>query len=204
MRQLKSGHNLWPQIAWNVICNRGGTRIIFWWGVLPEVWNPYPYLRIILPQKMADLTVFSKFSQIRTHFQGFFYLKNDWFYHFFFVVVASFVKWDPCLRIFGEKITYLGGTSPYVLTCENLSGFVINRKSLPKWHRQFALFFDDLLQYLSTNCVEGEIIPVFLMHHFNNAALLGEGEARRSRLRKFGCIFEAGRMLSLLFMYYCT
>ena len=42
---------------------------------------------------------------------------------------AIFVKWDcslrifstkmgPCLRIFGEKVTYLGGTSPYALTCE--------------------------------------------------------------------------------------
>ena len=27
-------------------------------------------------------------------------------------------KWDPCLRIFGEKVTRLGGTSLYALTCE--------------------------------------------------------------------------------------
>ena len=25
---------------------------------------------------------------------------------------------DPCLRIFAEKVTHLGGTSPYALTCE--------------------------------------------------------------------------------------
>ena len=37
---------------------RGGTRIIFWRGVQPEVWNPYPYLRIFLPQKTADLNLF--------------------------------------------------------------------------------------------------------------------------------------------------
>ena len=27
-------------------------------------------------------------------------------------------KWDPRLRIFGKKVTHLGGTSPYALTCE--------------------------------------------------------------------------------------
>ena len=27
-------------------------------GVRPEVWNPYPYLRIFLPQKTADLKLF--------------------------------------------------------------------------------------------------------------------------------------------------
>ena len=28
-----------------------GTQIIFWRTVRPEVWNPYPYLRIFLTQK---------------------------------------------------------------------------------------------------------------------------------------------------------
>ena len=32
----------------------GGTQIIFWRSVQPEVWNPYPYLRIFLTQKMAE------------------------------------------------------------------------------------------------------------------------------------------------------
>ena len=36
----------------------GGTRIIFWRGVQPEVRNPYPYLRIFHPQKTADFTFF--------------------------------------------------------------------------------------------------------------------------------------------------
>ena len=30
---------------WN---GEGGTQIIFWRSVRPEVWNPYPYLRIFL------------------------------------------------------------------------------------------------------------------------------------------------------------
>ena len=36
----------------------GGTWIIFDGGVWPKVWNPYQYLRIFLPQKTDDLTVF--------------------------------------------------------------------------------------------------------------------------------------------------
>ena len=27
-------------------------------------------------------------------------------------------KWDPCPRIFSEKVTHFGGTSPYALRCE--------------------------------------------------------------------------------------
>lgn len=42
-------------------------------GVRPEVWNPYPYLRIFLPPKTADLTVFSQIGPI---FKGFFTLKT--------------------------------------------------------------------------------------------------------------------------------
>ena len=40
-----------------------GTRIIFWRGVRPKVWNPFPYLRIFLPQKTADFKGFF-FSEI--------------------------------------------------------------------------------------------------------------------------------------------
>ena len=32
----------------------GGTQIIFWQSVRPEVWNPYPYLGIFLTQKPAE------------------------------------------------------------------------------------------------------------------------------------------------------
>ena len=46
----------------------GVLKLFFDEGVQPEVWNPYPYLRIFLPQKPVDFTVFSKFSQIGTHF----------------------------------------------------------------------------------------------------------------------------------------
>ena len=51
-------------------------------------------------KKSADWTVFSKFSQIGTHFQVFFYLTNGWFYQFFTVLV----KWDPLLRFFWIKM----------------------------------------------------------------------------------------------------
>ena len=40
----------------------GVTQIIFDEIMRPVVWNPYPYLRIFLPQKMADLTSVSKFK----------------------------------------------------------------------------------------------------------------------------------------------
>ena len=46
----------------------GGYLNYFLTGERPEVWNPYPYLRIFLPQKTADFSVFSKFSQIGAHF----------------------------------------------------------------------------------------------------------------------------------------
>ena len=102
----------------------GGTRIIFWRGVRPEVWNPYPYLRIFLPQKTADLKLFFEIFANRSPFLRVFLPQNGWFYHFF----AIFAKWDPLLRIFlikmgpmskdFSKVTHLGGTSPYALTCE--------------------------------------------------------------------------------------
>ena len=50
----------------------GGTRIIFWRSVRPEVWNTYPYLRIFLTQ------------------------KNDWIDSFFEI----FANRDPFLRVF--------------------------------------------------------------------------------------------------------
>ena len=37
-----------------VLLGGGGTQIIFWQSVRPEVRNPYPYQRIFLTQKMAD------------------------------------------------------------------------------------------------------------------------------------------------------
>ena len=103
----------------------GGTRIIFWRGVRPEVWNPYPYLRIFLPQKTADLKLFFEIFANRDPFLRVFLPQNDWFYHFFAIFAKwdpllriFWPKWDPCLRIFAEKVTHLGGTSPYALTCE--------------------------------------------------------------------------------------
>ena len=84
---------------WSVLA-RGGTRIIFWRGVRPEVWNPYPYLRIFLPQKTADLKLFFEIFANRDPFLRVFLPQNGWFYNFF----AIFAKWDPLLRIFLSKM----------------------------------------------------------------------------------------------------
>ena len=77
-------------------------------GCAPEVWNPFPYLRILLPQKWLIwlffvchfVFFFFNFSQIGTHFLGFYYLKNGWFKKFFTI----FVKWDPLRRFFLTKM----------------------------------------------------------------------------------------------------
>ena len=51
-------------------------------------------------------------------------------------------KWDPCLRIFAEKVTHLGGTSPYALTCEypppGIAGYEI--PGLNREHVQCTLY----------------------------------------------------------------
>ena len=118
---------LWHFIicAWEWCPGGGGTQIIFWHGVWQKVWNPYPYLRISLPQKTADLTVFLEFFANRDPFLMIF-LPQKWlilqFFHDFGETGPSskdfLTKWDPCPRIFGEKVTHLGGTSPFALTCE--------------------------------------------------------------------------------------
>ena len=77
----------------------GGTQIIFWRGVRPEVWNAYLYLRIFLPQKTADKLFFEIFAN-RDPFLRVFLPQNGWFYHFFMI----FAKWDPLLRIFLTKM----------------------------------------------------------------------------------------------------
>ena len=90
-----------------------GTPIIFWQCVQPKVWNPYPYLRIFLSQKTADLTVlgffFFNFWKLGLVFKGFSASKIADF--FFFNFSCNFFemgfsskdfldpKWDPCLII---------------------------------------------------------------------------------------------------------
>ena len=51
--------------------------------------------------KTADFAIFSQILWNETLQIGFFW-----------------PKWDPCLRIFGEKVTHLGGTSPHALSYE--------------------------------------------------------------------------------------
>ena len=45
----------------------GGTQIIFWQSVRPEVWNPYPYIRIFLTKKNGwiDISFFFNFCKSR-------------------------------------------------------------------------------------------------------------------------------------------
>ena len=101
--------------------------------VRPEVWNPYPYLRIFLPQKTADLKLFFESFANRDPFLRAFLPQNGWFYHFFAIFakwdpllrIFFWPKWDPCLRILAEKVTHLGGTSPYGLSCEYPPGFAM-------------------------------------------------------------------------------
>ena len=57
-----------------------------------------PFLRSFL----ADFTIFCNFAIV----------KWDHLLRIFWA------KWDPCLKIFGEKVTHLGGTSLYALRCE--------------------------------------------------------------------------------------
>ena len=95
----------------------------------PEIWNPYPYLRIFPSKKKpADFTFFF-FSEIFAHQDPFvrLFLPKKWlilqFFRNFFRNWTPFYrsfwpKWDPCLRIFGEKVTHLDNTSLYALTCE--------------------------------------------------------------------------------------
>ena len=64
-------------------------------------WNTL--LRGFLPQKQLIFQVSLQFLWNGTLFQGFLW-----------------PKWNPCLRIFCEKVTNLGGTSLYTLTWEYL------------------------------------------------------------------------------------
>ena len=71
-------------------------------GCLFEIFaNRDPFLRVFLPQTRLILQVFHNFCEMGPS-------SNNIF----------LPKWNPCLRIFGEKVTHLGGTSPYALTCE--------------------------------------------------------------------------------------
>ena len=75
-------------------------RIIFWWGVLSEVWSPYPFLRIFSLKQMADLTFYSNFLQTGTLLKGF--LSQKWlasFFAFFLngILLYGFFDWNGTL-----------------------------------------------------------------------------------------------------------
>ena len=104
---------------------QGGTRTCFWRGVRREVWNPFPYLRIFLPQQngwfycffcfcfvLFCFVFFCDFCKLVPISMGYSTLEMTilWFLLYFCK------KWDPCLRISCEKLTHFCGTSPYTLT----------------------------------------------------------------------------------------
>ena len=116
---------------WLRVCNcssylsRGSTQIIFWWDVQPEVWNSYPFLRIFLPQKWLIWCFFQNFRKLGPIAKGFSASKTADFTFFsrnYGEMGPSlrifWLKWDPCLKNFGEKLTRLGGTSLYAVTWE--------------------------------------------------------------------------------------
>ena len=77
------------------------------------------------PSKNGRFDCFLEICKNCDSFLRGFHLKNSWFWKFFAIFIKwdpllrnFWQKWDPNLRIFCEKLTHLGGTSPYSLTCE--------------------------------------------------------------------------------------
>ena len=113
--------------GWRADCP-GGSWIIFWWGCAARGLKLLPISKYFPPSKNSWYDFFFKIFANQDSFLRVFYFKNGRFYHFFcnFCEIGPsskdlfWSKWDPCLRIFGEKVTHLGSTSqsPYVLTCE--------------------------------------------------------------------------------------
>ena len=103
----------------------GVTRMIFWWDVQPEIWNPYPYLRIFLAffsvKKQLIWLFFWNFCKSGPISKGFSTSNMADFSILCEMDSLLRIFWpklDPCLRTFSEKVTHLGGTFLYALTCE--------------------------------------------------------------------------------------
>ena len=127
------------------------SRIIFWRGVRPEVWKPNPYLRDFSPSKNGWFYCFFEIfanwhpflrvflPQIRPILQDVCYFCEMGPSSIFFLF-----KWDQCLRIFGEKVTHLGSTSPYAWTCEYPRGYINSMVWLKQESRLPYLILRDL------------------------------------------------------------
>ena len=100
---------------------------MFCWSVRPDVWNPYPYLRIFLAQKTGWIDrFFRNFCKLRPISKGFSTSKMVNFTFFFF----KFCEMGPSSKNFFDqneihvyrflvkKVTHLGGIFLYALTCE--------------------------------------------------------------------------------------
>ena len=103
----------------------GGTQIIFLAGCAAQGLKPLPLCKDFSPPKNDWFDCFSEIFANWDPFLRVFTSKTAGFSIFFTILVI----WDPllrifwpklnlCLRIFGEKVTHLGSTSPYALTSE--------------------------------------------------------------------------------------
>ena len=81
----------------------GGTRIIFWRGERPEVWNPYPYLRIFRFSRN-----FCKSGPISKEF----FLPQKWLIFAFFCNFCEMGPSSNVLRIFAKKRNPVGRHIP--------------------------------------------------------------------------------------------
>ena len=106
-----------------VVSNTGGYSNYFLTGCAVQGLKPLPISkRFFSCKRMTDFTVFQNFHKSGPISKGF--LPPKWLILLFFQNFCEmgpsskdffWPKWDPCLRICGEKVTHLGGTSLFAL-----------------------------------------------------------------------------------------
>ena len=90
----------------------------FWQGVQLQGLKPLPISKDLLPRKQLIWLSFLNFCKLGPISMGFYTSKmTDFFFLIFLWNRACFYrffwpKWNPCLRIFGEKVTHLGCKIP--------------------------------------------------------------------------------------------
>ena len=109
---------------------RGSTQITVWWGVQSEVWKPLSISKDLLPHKTADLTVFKEiFANWDPFLRVFLPQKMSDFTIFFgnswemgpLLSPLFLPNWDSSPRICREKVTKFGRHIPL-----HLCDWVIN------------------------------------------------------------------------------
>ena len=115
---------------WQIlICTGGGYSYYFLTECAARGSKPLPIFKDFSHSKNGWLDSFRNFCKLRPISKGFLSQKR-----LILQFVRNFCKMGPSsmifltivgpyLRIFGEKVSHLGGTSPYALTCEYPPGF---------------------------------------------------------------------------------